>query len=189
MAKASELKRGMLVEIDHVPHIVRQVEARSPSSRGAATLYKVRFTNLTTGQKLDSSLKGDDLLEDAHAERAEVQFSYIEDGALVFMRTDDYRQYHVDRASLEMQLPYLYEGQDGLTALIADDALLTIELPNSVVLEVVETAPGIKGASASGRTKPARLSTGLDIQVPEYLGVGAMIKVHTDTGKFISRAT
>ncbi len=75
-----------------------------------------------------------------------------------------------------------------VTALVMDDAILTIELPVSVALQVVETAPGIKGASASSRTKTVRLSTGLEIQVPEYLETDEIVKVNTSTGKFISRA-
>ena len=78
MAKASDLKRGMVVEINNIPHIVKHVDAKSPSSRGASTLYKIRFTNLKTGQKLDESLKGDDFLKDTDLVRAKVQFSYVD---------------------------------------------------------------------------------------------------------------
>ena len=69
-----------------------------------------------------------------------------------------------------------------------DENVLAIELPSSVVLEIVETAPEIKGATATGRTKPARLTTGLEVQVAEYLKTGEMIKINTLTGKFMSRA-
>ena len=89
---------------------------------------------------------------------------------------------------LDEQLGYISEGLEGMTALIMDDAILGIELPVSVAMQVVDTAPGIKGASASSRTKTARLSTGLEIQVPEYLETGEMVKVNTSTGKFMSRA-
>ena len=73
MPKASELKKGMIVEIDGFPHIVKQMEAKSPSSRGASTIYKVRFNNLQTGQKLDSSFKGEDLIKEADCSRTCVQ--------------------------------------------------------------------------------------------------------------------
>ncbi|MGR9045250.1 MAG: elongation factor P-like protein YeiP, partial [Gammaproteobacteria bacterium] len=69
MAKASDLKKGMVVEVNGIPHVVKQVEIRSPSSRGATTLYKVRFNNLKTGQKLDETLKGDDFFKDADCVR------------------------------------------------------------------------------------------------------------------------
>ena len=188
MPKASDLKKGDVVEIQGAPHTVRTVEARSPSSRGASTLYKIRFVNLRTRQKLDQSLKGDDMLPASDSERVEVQYSYIDGDDHVFMNTDDYSQYNLSADALSEELPYLVEGMDGLIALIVDGAIVGITLPQTVVLEVVETTPGIKGATATGRTKPARLQTGLEIQVPEYLEPGERVKVNTDGGKFISRA-
>lgn len=188
MPKASELKRGMVLEINGVPHAVKQLEAKSPSSRGASTLYKVRFTNLQTGQKLDESFKGDDLIKEADCIRVPVQFSYQEGDNYVFMNNDDYSQYEVKTDDLEDQLGYISESLEGMNALIMDGTLLTVELPQSVNLEIIETVPGIKGASATGRTKAATLATGLEIQVPEYLEPGEVIKVNTTTGKFMSRA-
>jgi elongation factor P len=82
----------------------------------------------------------------------------------------------------------LTEGLEDIVALLFDDTVLGIELPSSVALEIVETAPEIKGATATGRTKPARLTTGLEVQVPEYLKSGEIIKINTVTGKFMSRA-
>ncbi|HEX9801980.1 MAG TPA: hypothetical protein VGB35_01890 [Gammaproteobacteria bacterium] len=75
-----------------------------------------------------------------------------------------------------------------MTALIADGVLLGIDLPSTVSLEIVECSPGIKGASAAARTKPATLSTGLVVQVPEFLAPGEVIKVNTETGEYMSRA-
>ncbi|MDD1626539.1 MAG: elongation factor P-like protein YeiP [Methylococcaceae bacterium] len=188
MAKASDLKRGMVVEINSVPHVVKQVDAKSPSSRGASTLYKIRFTNLKTGQKLDESLKGDDFFKDSDLVRAKVQFSYIDGDNYIFMNMDDYTQYSLSREELDEQINYLTEGLEGIVALLIDDAVLGIELPSSVVLGIVETAPAIKGATASGRTKTARLVTGMEVQVPEYLETDELIKVNTESGKYMSRA-
>ena len=188
MPKASELKKGMVVEINSAPHAVKQVEAKSPSSRGAATLYKVRFTNLKTGQKLDESYKGDDFLKDADCVRAQLQYSYLDGDTYIFMNSEDYSQYGLNTDEVEDQLGYITDGLEGIVGLVMDGALLGIELPQSVVMEITETAPSIKGATATGRTKPATLSTGLEVQVPEYLEPGEMIKVHTETGKFMSRA-
>ena len=188
MPKAAELKKGMVVEINGMPHVVKQLEAKSPSSRGAATLYKVRFNNLQTGQKLDESYKGDDFIKDADCLRTQVQFSYVDGDIYMFMNLDDYSQYGLNREALEGQLEYLTDGLEGITALLMDGEILGIELPQSVSMAIVETAPGIKGATATGRTKPATLSTGLEVQVPEYLETGEVIKVNTATGKFMSRA-
>lgn len=84
MPKASELKRGAVVEINVIPHSVKQIEAKSPSSRGASTLYKARFNNLQTGQKLDESYKSDDVLKEADCVRQSIQFSY-KDGEIIFL--------------------------------------------------------------------------------------------------------
>lgn len=188
MPKASELKRGDVVDIDGTPHVVKHLEAKSPSARGAATLYKVRFGNLLTGQKRDESFKGDDFLSEADCQRIPVMFSYIDDIQYVFMNTEDYSQHLLDADSLEGQIDYLKEELDGIVALLVDGSIVAIDLPQSVVMEIVETSPSIKGASAKARTKPATLSSGLVVQVPEYIEQGEIIKVNTTNGKFISRA-
>nr|WP_218650063.1 elongation factor P-like protein YeiP [endosymbiont of Lamellibrachia barhami] len=186
--KACDLKRGVIVEINGMPHSVKQVEAKSPSSRGAATLYKIRFINLQTGQKLDESFKGDDFLKDIDCLRRQVQFSYMDGEIFTFMDLEDYSQYGLNSEDLGGQTGFLAEGLDGITALLVDGAIIGIELPQSVALTIMETTPGIKGSTATGRTKPAMLNTGVEIQVPEYLENGEVVKVNTTTGKFISRA-
>jgi elongation factor P len=188
VAKASELKKGMVVDINGVPHVVKQIEVRNPSSRGASTLYKVRFNNLKTGQKLDESLKGDDFFKESDYVRVKAQFSYVDGENYVFMNTDDYSQYALSGDELEGQVGYLTDGLEGIVALLVDGEAIGIELPSSVVMEISETSPAIKGATASARTKTARLTTGIEVQVPEYLGTGEMVKVNTETGKFMGRA-
>jgi len=186
--KASELKKGMIIDMEGVPHIVKQLEAKSPSSRGAATLYKIRFNNLQTHQKLDTSFKGDDFLKEADCIRVPVQYSYLDDETYYFMNMEDYSQYGLNQEQLEEQLPFLVEQQEDIIALIMDGNLLGIELPQSVNLIIEDTPPAVTGASATNRSKTATLNTGLEIQVPEYLEPGETIKVNTVTGKFMSRA-
>ncbi len=188
MPKANELKRGMIIDIDGVPHIVKQLESKSPSSRGAATLYKIRFNNLQSHQKLDMSFKGDDLLKEADCVRVNVQYSYLDDDVYYFMNMEDFSQYGINSEHLEGQTDYLIEQQEGIIALIMEGNLLGIELPQSVSLRIEDTPPAVAGSSATNRGKTATLSTGLEIQVPEYLTSGEVIKVNTVTGKFMSRA-
>lgn len=188
MPKASELKRGEVVEIDGTPHVVKNLEAKSPSARGASTLYKIRFDNLLTGQKRDESLKGDDFLPEADCQKIPVLFSYIDDGQYVFMNTEDYTQYMLNAEDLEGQIHYLQESLEGIVALLVDGNIVAIDLPQSVVMDITETSPSIKGSTAKARTKPATLSSGLIVQVPEYIALGESIKVNTTNGKFISRA-
>ena len=188
MPKASELKRGMIVEIGGAPHVVKNVDVKSPSSRGANTLYKVRFNNVQTKQKFEQTFKGEDMLGDTDFSRRAVQFLFKDGDMYTFMDVEDYSQYTLGAEDLEDQLGYLVDGLEGLSALLVEGNVIGIELPQSVNLEVVDTAPAMKGASATSRTKPATLSSGLEVQVPEYIAVGEVIKVNTGTGKFMSRA-
>ena len=188
MPKASELKKGNVVDINGQPHVVKQVEAKSPSARGASTLYKVRFYNLQTRQKLDESFKGDDWLKDMDCVRRQVQYLYRDGDMFTFMDTEDYSQHTLSTDELEDQTEYLIDGLQGIMALLVEGQIVGVELPAAVDLEITDTAPAIKGASASARTKTAVLSTGLEVQVPEYLATGEVIRVSTVTGKFLSRA-
>ena len=188
MPKASELKRGMYVEIEGIPHVVKQVESKSPSSRGASTLYKIRFNNLKTGQKLDESYKSDDIVKEADFTRVDVQYSYKDGDNYVFMNMEDYSQYEMHAREVEDCIGYLTEGLEGMSALVMDGECIGVELPSTIIMEVIDTAPAIKGATASSITKPATLVTGKVIQVPEYLETGERVKINTETGKFMSRA-
>jgi elongation factor P len=187
MPKASDLKCGMVVEVNDEPYSVKSIDVRNPSSRGAATLYKVRFNHLKTKQKRDESLKGDDFLKDLDCERVKLQYSYQDGDSHTFMNLDSYDQYTVDTDDIEEQIKFISEGLEGIVGILLDDALVSIELPGTISLQITETAPGLKGASASARTKPATLTTGLEIQVPEYIDNGETVKVNTSTGKFMSR--
>ena len=188
MPKASDLKNGSVIELDGNVYVTRRIEVRNPSARGASTLYKVRFSNVRTGQKLEQTLKSDDFLKDGDLTKTSVQFSYREGDMITFMDTTDYSQYILNADVLEEQLAYITEDLEGMIALLVDGEIVGIEVPQTVVLEIVDTAPGIKGASATARTKPATLSTGLEIQIPEYLETGERVRVNTANAKFLSRA-
>lgn len=189
MPKASDLKKGDVVSIDNHLYIVKNIDVKSPSSRGAQTLYKTRFNRIPDGQKMDQTLIGDDMLQGADLRRTNVQFLYKEGDHYTFMETEDYTQHSVNSDILEDLLLYLeLDGEVGdLVGLIVEDQLIAIDIPATVSMTIVETDPAIKGASASARTKPARFSTGLEVQIPEYLASGEKIKINTATGKFISR--
>jgi elongation factor P len=188
MPKASELKKGSVVEHDGEVFIARQIDKRNPSARGASTLFKVRFFNVRNGQKLELTMKSDDFIKDGDLTKRSVSFSYREGDMITFMDTEDYSQYTLNADVLEEQAGYMTEDLEGMIALLVDGQIVGVELPQTVVLEITDTAPGIKGASATSRTKPATLSTGLEVHVPEYLETGEHIKVNTANAKFVSRA-
>ncbi|MEW5757825.1 MAG: elongation factor P-like protein YeiP [Pseudomonadota bacterium] len=188
MPKACDLKRGAIVEIDGKIYLVKHVDVKTPSSRGAVTLYKVRYSSVPEKQKHEVTYRGDDSVNDVNFVRKPVQYSYHDGDMYTFMDTEDYSQHTLSADDLEGQLEYLTDGLEGILALLVDDNIIGIELPQSVELEVIETAPAMKGSSATARTKAAKLSTGLEIQVPEYLETGEIVKVSTVTGKYVSRA-
>lgn len=187
MPRINELKKGDVVEYNGVPHIVKAYDARNPSSRGASTMYKVRFNNLKTSQKVDVTFKGEDMVKEIDCPKVPVMFSYIDGDNYVFMNNEDYSQYLLAADELEEEKKYITEGLEGITAILLDEQILTVELPTNVELEIIETTPGTK-SSGAGRTKPAVLSTGHEIQVPEFIEPNEIVKVSTITGKFLSRA-
>lgn len=188
MPKASEVKKGEVVSLNGQLLQVKNVEVQSPSARGAATLYKMRFSNVQNGGKVEERFKGDDILERIELLKRAVSYSYDEGEAIVFMDDEDYSQYSVAKSDLEDELLFITESIKGVSVLIVDDAVIGIELPQSVEMEIQETSPAIKGASASARTKPAIFGTGLSVQVPEYLAPGERIRINTAEKKFMGRA-
>jgi elongation factor P len=186
--KANELKPGTAIEINGEPYIVKKIDVRNPSSRGASTLYKVRYAHMKTKQKHEETYKSDDPLKAADCAREPVQFSYQDGDAYHFMHTETYEQYSLSTDDLEDQIEYLSEGLEGIVMLTMDELAIGIELPAAITLQIIETPPAMKGSSATSRTKPAKLNTGLEIQVPEYIETGELVKVNSETGKFMSRA-
>ncbi|MCO7223112.1 elongation factor P-like protein YeiP [Pleionea sp. CnH1-48] len=188
MPKASEIKKGAAVEYNGKQLLVKDIDVQSPSARGAATLYRMRFTDIKTGQKVEERFKGDDQLNTLDLARRAVSFSYIDGDDYIFMDNEDYTQFNFKQADIEEELLFITEDIQGVQVLLVDDSPVAIELPQSVDLVIEETSPSIKGASASARTKPASFATGLTVQVPEYLSPGEKVRVNTAEKKFMSRA-
>jgi elongation factor P len=186
--KANELKKGMVFDNDGQNIVVKQLHVQAPSSRSGSTLYKVRGYDVATGQKFERNFKGEEVLNQVDIARRAVQLLYRDADGCTFMDGESYEQYTLSEDVVADELPFLTDGLEGIIALITDGRLLAIELPATVTLEIAETAPAMKAASSSARTKPATLSTGLVVQVPEYLTPGEKIKVNTDTREFVSRA-
>jgi elongation factor P len=186
--KASDLKKGQVLDIDGRNILVKDLDIQSPSSRSGSTLYKVRGVDIVNKQKYENRFKGDDTIQTVDFGRRAVQYLFQDADGCTFMDKESFEQYTLSREALEEELLYLSEELDGITALIADGTILGITLPATVVLEITDTAPGMKAASASSRTKPATLNTGLVVQVPEYLASGELIKVNSSSGEYISRA-
>ncbi|WJG09049.1 elongation factor P-like protein YeiP [Aliiglaciecola sp. LCG003] len=188
MPKASEIKKNAAIEHNGKVYLVKDISKLTPSGRAGASLYRMRLYEVATGTKADESFKADDMVNTAEFYRRKVMFSYVDGTEYVFMDNEDYTPYSLDKQTIEDELLFITEETSGLQILIVDGKPVGIELPASVDLVITETDPSIKGASASARTKPATLSTGLVVQVPEYIASGEKIKINTVEQKFTSRA-
>jgi elongation factor P len=185
---AKEIKPGTVVNHNDAPHIIESVTVQSPSARGSATLYKFRARNLVTKQKTDITLKGTEGLDDADFARREVTFMYSDTDAAHFLDSGDYNQYTIPRDDVSTELSYITEDLQGMLALIYNGQCVGIQLPTAVDLKITQCDPAVKGNSATSRTKPATLETGLQVHVPEYLKEGEVIRVDTRSGEFLARA-
>ena len=178
---AKDIKRGHIVNYQGAPCMIEAINVQSPSARGAATFYKYRARNLITKQKVDITLRGGESLPEADFQKRPIKFMYADPAEVHFLDEGNYEQYALPCDELGDEMQYLTENLEGVLALIYNDQCVGIQLPLTVELKVVQCDPGIKGASATSRTKPATLETGLVVQVPEYLSEGERIKVDTRT--------
>ncbi|PCI61168.1 MAG: elongation factor P-like protein YeiP [Gammaproteobacteria bacterium] len=188
MPKASEIKKNAAIEHNGKTLIVRDIQRSVPQGRAGGSLYRMRMYDVVTGGKVDETFKADEMLKFAELSRHPVMFSYIDGDEYVFMDSNDYTPYHLNKDSISEEILFINEETEGLQLIIVDETPVSIDLPATVDLVITETDPSIKGASASARTKPATLSTGLVIQVPEHISRGDKVKVNTVENKFMGRA-
>jgi len=186
---ARDIKNGSVVNHEGVPVIIESISVQSPSARGAATLYKFRGRNLLSGQKTDITLKGNESLAQADFQRTPVSIMYCDATHVHLMDQANFNQYSLELETVAEQMKYVGESLEGILGLIYNDECVGIQIPTAVELTISVCDPGVKGNSATGRTKPATLESGLVVQVPEYLSAGERIKVDTRTGEFLSRAS
>lgn len=188
MPKASEIKKNSAVEYNNSVYIIKDIERSVPQGRAGGSIYRMRMYDVVSGSKTDQAFKDSDMLTLADLIRRNVMFSYLDGDEYVFMDDEDYTPYNLNKESIADEVLFIDENTQGLQVVLVNGAPVTIELPSCIELEIIETDPSIKGASASARTKPATLSTGLIIQVPEYIATGEKIKINTAENKFMSRA-
>ena len=186
MPRANEIKKGMVLNYNGKLLLVKDIDIQSPTARGAATLYKMSLPRWQCPAALRAGCEY--CPECLHRFIDPCQF-FIDGNEYVFMDKEDYTPYTFTKDQIEEELLFMPEGgMPDMQVLTWDGQLLALELPQTVDLEIVETAPGIKGASASARNKPATLSTGLVIQVPEYLSPGEKIRIHIEERRYMGRA-
>lgn len=188
MPKASEIKKNSAVEYEGRVYFVKDIERSVPQGRAGGSLYRMRMYDVVTNNKIDQTFKDSDMLNLADLVRRPATFSYSDGEEYVFMDSEDFTQYALNKEAIEDELLFITEDMQDLKVILVSDAPVALDLPTTVELEITETDPSIKGGSATARTKPATLSTGLVVQVPEHISTGDRIKVNVEDRKFLSRA-
>jgi len=186
--KASDIKKGNVVEYNNGIYQIRDIERSSPQGRGGNVRFRFIMYSVPGGQKLDASFDADDQLNDVELLRRPATFSYRDGEAWVFMDEEDYTLYSLDNEVVGDLAHYISEGLSGIYVQVIDEQPVALQLPQHVALQVVDTPPELKGGTATKRPKPARLSTGIEIMLPEYIRNGERVWVNTQTGEFGGRA-
>ncbi len=186
--KAYDIKKGNVIEHNNGAYQVRDIERSSPQGRGGNVRFRFTMYSVPGGNKLDASFDGDDELKEVDLTRRQATFSYMDGDAFVFLDDEDYTPYTLEAAAVGDSAGYIVPDLSGCYVQIIDDLPVGLQLPQSVALEVIETPPELKGGTATKRPKPAKLQTGIEIMVPEYIGTGERVLVNTTTGEFAGRA-
>ena len=182
----NEFKSGLRIIIDGDPCIIVDNEFVKPG-KGQA-FNRARIRNLKTGKTVDKTFKSGESVEAADVMDTEMQYLYTDGEFWHFMEPDTYEQYQADANAVGDSHLWLKE-QDQCEVTLYNGAPLSVAPPNFVELEIVETDPGLKGDTASGGSKPAKLSTGAVVKVPLFISQGEVIRVDTRTGEYQSRAS
>lgn len=175
----------MLVKMDQDLFRVLDLQHVTPGNlRG---FVRVKLRNIRSGTLLDQKLRSEDSVERATLDEREMQFLYQDGDSYCFMDTASFDQIHISSEALGDSVSYLKPEMTIQVEFYGSEPV-GIELPQAVDLAVTDTAPGIKGATASAQVKPATLETGLVVQVPPFVNNGDVIRVNTETGEYLSRA-
>jgi len=188
MPKASEIKKHSAVDYNGKTYVVKDIERSVPQGRAGGSLFRMRMYDVVTGSKIDETFKDSDMLDLADLIRKPVMFSYVDGDEYVFMDSEDYTPYNLNKDSVADEMLFINEATNGVQVILVNEVPVALDLPSNVELEITETDPSIKGGSATARTKPALLSTGLTVQVPEHISTGEKIKINVEERKFMSRA-
>ena len=184
--KANDIKKGNVVEYNNGVYQIRDIERSSPQGRGGNVRFRFIMYSVPGGNKLDASFDADD--NEVELLRRQSTYSYKDGDAFVVLDDEDYTPYTLDADVIGDDAGYITDGLTGIYVQVIDEQPVAIQLPASVVLEVIETPPELKGGTATKRPKPAKLNTGIEIMVPEYIVNGERVLVNTATGEFAGRA-
>ena len=180
----SDFRKGLKVQLDGDPYIMIECNFVKPG-KGQA-LYKCKLRNLVRNTVLDRTYKSGDSLEAADIEEIEAQYLYRQGDTFVFMHNESYEQYELSSDQVDEAGKYLKEGMN-CSMLLFDNNPIGVTPPNHVVLKVEYCEPAVRGNTATNVTKPAKMETGAEIIVPNFVETDEMIKIDTRSGEYIER--
>ena len=183
--QATKLRPGMIVQVEGKLYSVFNLSHRTPGNKRGFVQTKLR--GLEGGAMIEKRFSSEDYVERAFLEAKEVEYLYNEGDIYTFMDTTTFEQFHLNLDVLGDTIGYMKPNQH-LKLELFEGKPIGVELPPSVDLQVVETEPGIKGASATNVTKPAKMETGITVQVPPFISEGEVIRVDTAEGVYLERA-
>jgi elongation factor P len=184
MPDTSDFHNGMKLEIDGDPWVMTYFQHVKPGKGGAFVRTKIK--NLRTGKSVDRTYRAGERVVEADIEDRTMTYLYAEADALVFMDTSSYEQFTIPIKQVGEAKDYLQENAE-VSVILYKGQPINIEIPSFVIAKVVQTDPGIKGDTASGATKPAKIETGASVLVPLFIKEGEKIRVDTRTGEYVER--
>ncbi|MDD9935067.1 MAG: elongation factor P [Myxococcales bacterium] len=184
MYETSDIKKGLKIQMDGVPFAVVEFQFVKPGKGGAFTRTKLR--NMMTGAVIERTFRSGEKLTPADMEERQMQYLYQEGDMFVFMDTSTYDQTQLTDELIGDNKYYLIDGTM-VDVLFFNEKPIGVTPPNFAELEVAETEPGFKGDTSSNTFKPAKMQTGLEVQVPLFIEQGEVLKIDTRTGAYVER--
>ncbi|MDR0902590.1 MAG: elongation factor P [Opitutaceae bacterium] len=184
MPAANDIRKGQVIKFNNEPHLVMETQHRTPGNLRAFVQIKMR--NLRYGKALDQRFASTDTIEVLPTDKRTLEFSYADRGTYAFIDPNTFDQIEISEQQLGDAKNYLAPGGK-VDVLFVNENPLNVELPSAVALKITESADGIKGDTASNVQKPAKLETGLVVQVPLFIKEGEVIRVSTADGSYLGR--
>ena len=184
MISVNDFKTGVTVELEGQVYQVVDFQHVKPG-KGAA-FVRAKLKNVKSGGVVEKTFRGGEKLRRAHLDKRGMQYLYMDGDDYVFMDNDNYEQLSISRDDMGDGVKWLKENMS-IQVLMYQSQIMGIEMPTFVELEVVDTEPGVKGDTATGATKAARLETGASVQVPLFVNTGDRLRIDTRTGDYMER--
>ena len=186
MASTSDIRKGLCIRYNH--DIFKIIEFLHVKPGKGPAFVRTKLKSITTGKVIDNTFSAGHKIEDVRVETRNYQFLYSEGQTYHFMNTDDYNQIALQESALDAP-ELLKEGEVVTIMFNAEDNMpLSVDMPASVILEVIHTEPGVKGNTATNASKPATVETGARINVPLFINEGERIRIDTSNGAYMERA-